>query len=459
MFSRIIKISFFCVAAGLFFFACRKPQTPDPQNTEWFSGGKQTVFVTGNGAFSQVFPTISGNRLIQHERGDKLFESVFNSDPSKPFFGLGPIFNNVSCVSCHIGDGRGKAPNPGEKLNSLLIRISIDGTDPHGGPNPVPLFGGQLQQRSIVGAKPEAEVNITYAEQVYYFPDGEQYSLRTPQISFTDAYKALPGNVMMSSRIASPVFGLGLLEAIPEETLTLWEDPNDADGDGISGRKNKVWSVLENRLVTGRFGWKAGQPSVLQQSAGAANEDMGVTSFIYPVESSYGQDQYAISHRKKEMTDSQIWAIAFYIRTLAVPARRNADDIDVQRGKNLFKNIGCNSCHKADYFTGYNMAEPEFNYQRIFPYTDLLLHDMGAGLADNRPEFLANGFEWRTPPLWGIGLSRIVNGHNNFLHDGRARNFTEAIMWHGGEAQNSRNKYAQLSKAERTQLLKFLESL
>lgn len=448
----------FC-ASALVFFACRKPSEPDPQNTEWFSGGRQTVFVTGTGAFSQVFPVLSANRLLQHERGDKLFEAIFNSDPSKPFYGLGPIFNNVSCASCHIGDGRGKAPLPGEALTSLLIRISLDGADPHGGPNPVPSFGGQLQQRSIVGARQEADVNVSYTEQVFTFADGEQYALRTPHYVLTNPYKSLPGNVLISPRIASPVFGLGLLEAVPEETLALWEDPNDRDGDGISGKRNRVWSVLERKMVTGRFGWKAGQPSVLQQSAGAANEDMGITNYIYGVESSYGQEQYNMSKGKKEIADSQLWAMAYYVRSLAVPARRNADDKDVQVGKSLFKNLGCLSCHKADYYTASNMAEPEFNYQRVFPYTDLLLHDMGAGLADNRPEYQANGFEWRTPPLWGIGLTRIINGHNNFLHDGRARNFTEAIMWHGGEAEASKNRYAQLSKADRTRLLKFLESL
>lgn len=428
-------------------------------NEDWFSGGKQTVFSSNSGAFSEAFPVMRANAMELHDRGDILFEAKFISDPSRYNYGLGPLYNNISCVSCHVGDGRGKAPLPGDLFQGMLLRISIDGTDPHGGPNPAPGFGGQLQQRSIVGTKPEVEIAISYTEQEYQFPDGEKYFLRKPEFQLNNPYIPLPANYHISPRMASPVFGLGLLEAVPVSTVLAWADPDDANGDGISGKANMVWSVLDNKAMLGRFGWKAGQPTVLQQSAGAANQDMGVTNYVFPVENSFGQSQFAYSKGIKEISDSNMYALAYYVRTLAVPGRRNAANAEVKQGQKLFNLSGCNACHKSDYFTGFNMAEPEFNYQRIFPYTDLLLHDMGAGLADNRTEFLANGVEWRTAPLWGIGLTRVVNGHNNFLHDGRARNLIEAIMWHGGEAENSKNKFAALSKAERMQLLSYLESL
>lgn len=186
---------------------------------------------------------------------------------------------------------------------------------------------------------------------------------------------------------------------------------------------------------------------------------MGVTSFIFPTESTFGQPQHSLSMGRKEISDSLLFAVAYYVRTLAVPGRRKADDEEVQQGKALFRQVGCANCHNPIFTTQTNVGAPEFSNQTIFPYTDMLLHDMGDGLADNRPEFEADGYEWRTAPLWGIGLTKAVNGHNNFLHDGRARNYTEAIMWHGGEAETSKNSFAKLNKAQRDAVLKFLGSL
>lgn len=440
--------------------SCLKPETlSEDDYNEWYSGGTQTVFVSGTGAYSNAFPLLTPLKEEEHEIGDIAFEAVFNSDPNQLNYGLGPLYNNVSCASCHIGDGRGKAPNAGEQLASLLIRISIPGTDAHGGPNPVPGFGGQLQHRGILGAPQEANVLVSYTEKTYSFADGETYTLRKPVYILAAPYAALPANVMISPRIASPVFGLGLLEAIDEQDILALEDVNDKDGDGISGKANRVWDVEKQGHSLGRFGWKAGQPSVIQQSAGAYNEDMGITSFIFPKESTEGQPQHTMSAGVKEISDSLLFAVAYYVRTLAVPGRRKADNETVQQGKALFRNIGCTNCHNPMFTTTTNVASPEFSSQHIFPYTDMLLHDMGEGLADYRPEFAADGFEWRTSPLWGIGLTKAVNGHNNFLHDGRARNLTEAIMWHGGEAENAKNRFAQLSKGQREAVLKFLNSL
>lgn len=446
--------------AIVFVFACRKavPLEESEQN-EWYSGGMQTVFVTGSGAYSQPFPNMSEEKHEMHEHGDLGFETTFNGDPKQRNYGLGPVYNNVSCVSCHIGDGRGKAPNPGEALSSLLIRISIPGVNSVGGPNPVPLFGGQLQPRSILGTSAEASVQVSYNENTYSFPDGEVYSLREPNYQLNNHYTSMPGNTMLSARMASPVFGLGLLEAVHEDDILAKADPEDKDGDGISGKANIVWEVDKGGYSLGRFGWKAGQPSVIQQSAGAYNEDMGITNRIFPVESSHGQIQGQLSNGKVELSDSTLYAVAYYVQSLAVPGRRRVNDPEVMQGKALFAQIGCNKCHLNSMQTAPNMAFPELSNQRIYPYTDLLLHNMGPGLADNRPEFQADGFEWRTPPLWGIGLSKAVNGHYNFLHDGRARNFTEAIMWHGGEAEQVKNAFAYLSKTERKAVLAFLDSL
>ncbi len=440
--------------------SCKQEDTATIKDHEWYSGGKQTVFVHGSGAFSQVFPNLTAEKLMLHDRGDKLFEATFNNDPTTRFFGLGPIFNAESCAGCHVGDGRGKVPvNDGDPMSTLLLRIaqmqSLDG----GKPNPYPNFGGQIQHRSILGVKAETDIHVTFTEQQFFFPDGEAYTLRQPHYQFVNAYKDMALPFMLSARMPSPVFGLGLLEAVPESTLMGWEDPSDADGDGIKGKRNIVHSALGGDWATGRFGWKAGQPSVIEQTAGALNQDMGITSFIFPTENAYGQEQMLGINSKKEISDSNLVALAYYVRSLAVPGRRNADDVDVLEGKRLFQQIGCGGCHKSGYYTGANMIDPELNYQKIYPYTDLLLHDMGIGLADGYVEYKAGGSDWRTPPLWGIGLTKMVNGNQHFLHDGRARNFVEAIMWHGGESQKSVEGFSKLSADERAKVVKFLNSL
>lgn len=446
--------------AFVVFQSCRKPKEVKEEDlNEWYSGGKQTTFASGTSAFGQAFNGLSKEKDALHEAGDVAFTSIFNSDNTQLNHGLGPIFNNQSCGFCHVADGRGKAPMAGEALSSLLLRISVPGQGPHGEPNPVPGFGGQLQQRGIFGVLAEAGVTVSYSEATYQFPDGESYSLRQPTFTIINPYMPMPGSVMVSPRMATPVFGLGLLEAIDESSILSKADENDSDGDGISGKPNYVYDILSQRNKLGRFGWKAAQPTIMQQSAAAYVEDIGVTNFMFPTESSFGQMQYDNKDDDHELGDSTLYAVSYYIKTLAVPGRRNANDAVVKNGKQLFNSIGCVKCHVASYTTGADMAFPEVSNQRIYPYTDLLLHDMGPGLADNRPDFNASGSEWRTAPLWGIGLTATVNGHNNFLHDGRARSLTEAIMWHGGEAAGAKQRFENLSKESRAALLKFLGSL
>ncbi|MBL7764274.1 MAG: c-type cytochrome [Chitinophagaceae bacterium] len=428
-------------------------------DSEWLSGGLQTVYDQSSAAFSHAFPVLSENLERVHEIGDVQFEATFVSAPAPVNPGRGPIFNNVSCSSCHIADGRGKVPGSGDTSVLMLFRISIAGENAHGGPNPVPGFGDQIQNRSTLGIAKEADVTIAYTEQAFAFDDGTPYKLRFPAYTVTNTYTAFPGDVMLSPRVAAPVFGLGLLEAVSDADVLAKADENDANADGISGKPNFVWNAVTKTTTLGRFGWKANQPSLLQQVAAAYNGDIGVTTSIFPVESSFGQPQYDNRDDDYELSDSLLHAVEFYVKTLAVPVRRNADNPVVKNGKQLFINAGCASCHIPDMRTSVNVAFPAVSNQLIHPYTDLLLHDMGDDLADNRPDFKATGKEWRTAPLWGIGLTQKVNGHNNFLHDGRARSLLEAIMWHGGEAATAKNKVKAMSADERSSLIKFLESL
>jgi CxxC motif-containing protein (DUF1111 family) len=421
------------------------------------SGGATTVFNVTADAFSQPAPTLAGLSLARHDEGDEDFEVEFVPAPAAENSGLGPVFDNVSCESCHVGDGRGRPPAPGEQTESFLYRASIDGRGPHGGPVPVPDFGGQLQLRAVPGFTPEVSAVISYATTRGTFADGTPFELRAPQYDLQGLYAPLPPGVLISPRTAPVVFGLGLLEAVPESQIYALSDPRDRDRDGVSGRVNVVYNEVRRQNAVGRFGWKANAPTLLQQTAGAYNGDMGVTSSIFPAESCEGRpgcERHAI-----EVEDETVGGVAFYTQTLGVPARRNVDDPTASRGEQLFYAAGCAGCHMPTLRTGFLKGVPEVANQVIHPYTDLLVHDMGPGLADNRPDFQASGQEWRTPPLWGIGLVQTVNGHTNFLHDGRARSLMEAVLWHGGEARRARERVRGFSAGERAALIAFLQSL
>jgi CxxC motif-containing protein (DUF1111 family) len=290
------------------------------------------------------------------------------------------------------------------------------------------------------------------------------YSLQKPIYEFLNlGYGALQPNTMISPRIAQQIPGLGLLEAISESSILALADVNDSNGDGISGKPNYVWDYQKQQKTLGRFGWKANQPSLFQQTASALLGDMGITSSLFPSEnltalqsSIYGN---IANGGSPEISDDNLRKTVFYIQNLAVPARRNHKDAVVLQGKQVFEELGCAKCHTPKMQTSTDYPVAQLRNQTIRPYTDMLLHDMGEGLADNRPDFEANGNEWRTPPLWGIGLINLVNKHTNFLHDGRARNLEEAILWHSGEGENSKKKFTQKQKADRDALIKFLESL
>ncbi len=439
---------------------CRKPEPLTEESyDERLSGGSQTAFDATSHAFSNPFGGLSEYEYEMHNLGDAAFEKTFITAPASTNSGLGPAFNNVSCKSCHHNDGIG-VPTAGDPQSSLLMRISVTNMkDVHGGALAVPGYGTQVQDKSVFGKQPEATVNITYSYQQYSFADGETYELRTPTYTLSNLYIPINGSYLLSPRLAPPVFGLGLLEAIPEDQIVANADANDADGNGISGKPNYVWDPHTQTKTLGRFGLKSNTASVITQVAAAFNNDIGITSFIFPKETIYGQSQNDQLNDDPEIDDYTLNAVKFYMETLQVPARRNVSDAQVIKGKEIFLAAKCESCHKQTFTTAVNVAFPQLSNQRIHPYTDLLVHDMGAGLADNRPDFDADGNEWRTSPLWGVGLFEVVNYPAYYLHDGRARTLIEAIMWHGGEAQHSKEYVQQLSKTDRDALLKFLRSL
>ena len=336
----------------------------------------------------------------------------------------------------------------------------MPGTGPHSEPLPVDGFGTQLQTKSIFGGMPEGRLEVNYIEQIVAFVDGTQVSLRQPQYQITDTYQPLPAGILTSPRNAPPVFGLGLLEAIPESDLLVLADEQDTNGDGISGKPNYAWDIARQQMKLGRFGWKAANPSLAQQTADAFHQDMGVTSaFYFPVEHCESQANCTAGiGPAPDISRDFVDLTAFYSQSLGVPAPRGFDQTDVQQGRRLFLALNCAACHVPAHTTGIHPL-PELSGQVIYPYTDLLLHDMGDGLADGRPDHAANGREWRTPPLWGIGLTQIVNPKATFLHDGRARTLEEAILWHDGEGAIAKEKYRKLSKQDRNRLIRFLESL
>lgn len=451
------------IGVSLLVSACGSEETisPAPDETRPLSGGQATVFDASSQAFEMPIPTLSANELDMFLAGDATFEQVFVTPPAEVNPGAGPVFSHTSCVGCHLRDGRGRSAFGAEPpfVGSMLMRVSLPGLSTHGGPAPVPGFGVQLGDRANYGVQPEARVQVSYFETAEKLADGEEVYLKHPVYHIVEPYRPLPAGVLLSARMAPPVFGRGLLEAISESDILALSDPSDTDGDGISGRPNYVHNFRTGRTELGRFGLKANNPDILQQVASAYNEDMGVTSPYFPRESVWGQPQHDGRDDDPEITQKTLDITTFYIQTLAVPARRNWDDPQVIRGEILFESTGCAGCHTTTFRTGSHEI-PSLSGQVIHPYTDLLLHDMGEALEDNRPDFEATGREWKTPALWGLGLTETVNGSPpGFLHDGRAATLLEAIMFHGGEAERSREAVRRLSTENREALLSFLRSL
>ncbi len=473
---------------------------------------------------------LQGAALERHISGDGEFERQFTRAPNTEHpevDGVGPVFNNNSCIECHSRDGRGnyslealEAPtNQWTKLGAneaIFLRISVEPESTctpspencYCAPKDVPGFSSQLFHRGVFGVRPEAptsntgqaDVYVKFDQQEVSYADGEKVALSKPTFQIRNPYdspnekpedsnpaisRLLQADVKTSPRMGMPMFGLGLLEAIPEADILALADPEDTNNDGISGKANYVCDLAKKMAgetefrSLGRFGWKANTPSVAVQGSGAYRGDMGVTNYFFPDESILGtlqHDTYLDTHplddgqNGAEVSEDVVHDVLFYSSTLAVPARRNATNAEVRKGATLFHQANCTACHTPVFTTGIHpgvpgsdgqiaVQIPEVANQKIYPFTDMLLHDMGEGLADNRTDFQATGREWKTRPLWGLGLTQTVNPLAGFLHDSRAKTIEEAVLWHGGEAEESKESFRNMVKTDREALIAFLKSL
>lgn len=432
------------VLGALLSFGLNSWRSSSPGQTG--AGGATTVNNRSSRAFSQPAPGLSAAEFDQHAEGDANFEAVFVTAPAQVNPGLGPLFNNAACVGCHIKDGRGM-PEPGQSL--VRVSLPMGEVNPAMGVVPVPEIGVQIRDRAVYGHVPDARMAMDWQTQVGQYPDGRAYELRSPRLKLTqaDPEKPLPDDMLTSLRVPPPIFGSGLLEVVSEVAILDQADPDDRNQDGISGRPNRVWDPGAQAEALGRFGFKANTVSLEVQTAVAYFNDMGVTNPVF----TGGQASPDVDRQTLDTT-------TFYVQTLGVPARTLRDDPQVQRGERLFAQVGCTACHVATLKTG-PADIPVLANQTIHPYTDLLLHDMGGGLADNRPDFDASGSEWRTAPLWGLGLVQTVLPYAGYLHDGRARTIEEAVLWHDGEAAESKAQFMALGERDRAALLQFLNSL
>ena len=470
-----LRLSALFLALGL--SACDDaPRFTKAEPGEARSGGAATVRKSDQNAFSLPSANLPPSRRVDFSVGNSFFRSPWVTAPSTTTArdGLGPLFNTNACQNCHIKDGRGHPPLPNAANSvSMLVRLSIPDAPQYAkvieqlGVVPEPVYGGQFQDMAVPGVVPEGKVRVEYTPVPVRFKDGTEVELRKPVLQITQlGYGPMHPDTRFSARVAPPMIGLGLLEAIPEDAILANAAAQAKDKNGINGRPNRVWDDELQKTVIGRFGWKAGQPNLNQQNVHAFSGDMGLTTRLRPFDDC-SDAQTACKQApngngpngEPEVSDNILRLVLFYSRNLAVPARRGINDEQVLAGKNLFFQAGCQSCHTPKYTTAANAAEPELANQVIRPYSDLLLHDMGDGLADNRTEFQASGRDWRTPPLWGIGLTQAVSGHTQFLHDGRARNLLEAVLWHGGEAQAAQQQVLAFNAEQRAALLAFLNSL
>ena len=448
-----------CITFLYLFTQCSLWERYQSQKEE-LSGGDTTTFDRTLNAFNKPASNLKNhNKILKFNKGNQTFKATWTNEQGKKLTGLGPLFNSNSCNGCHFLSGRGHNKLEGEKdFRSMIFKLSYEKL------SPLPGYGSQIQDKSINKEKISIEVtpNVTFQEKKGHFPDGEEYTLLEPKYEFTNWKYGEPEKFSFSPRVAPVIYGMGLLSLISEETLKAIADPEDKNKDGISGKINMAFHYKTREQKVGRFGWKASHPDIKQIISVALHQDMGITSELFPnqnCEPEQIQCKKAQGNNKPEIDKDTFDDLDYYTMLVAVPARRYVQDSDVLQGRKLFSGIGCINCHIRELKTGNNLEYPELSNQVIYPYTDLLLHDMGEGLADGVREFSASGKEWRTSPLWGLGMYPLVSQHNRLLHDGRARGVKEAILWHGGEAQQSKEAYMNLTKEQRSAVLEFLRSL
>lgn len=457
---------------------------PTIELSENYPGGDGSVSFTPFPSFMLPMENLESQKKSDFHAGKALARQPWIKAPTVTFArdGLGPVFNARTCLMCHVNGGRGVMPVAGDvRLDTAFLRLSIPGFDAVHGVVAEPMYGDQLQTQSTSLAHmfrhlkdadlkhsvaPEAYIFPNWSESSFTYPDGTKINLREPDVKITNlGYGKMHPDTMMGLRNAPPLLGVGLLENIRQKDINRLVDEDDSNSDGISGRLNMVWDFEKNKTVPGRFGLKSNKASVRLQTAGALNGDMGISNPIFREQPCTEKQKECLNQvtgidfHGDEISEELMGLMIDFTRTLGVPKRRNPNSDKVISGRALFYETGCAECHHPSYTTGKNKEYPHLANQTIWPYTDLLLHDMGEGLADGRPDYLATGSEWRTPPLWGVGLSGRVNGANNFLHDGRARNIEEAIIWHGGEAEQTKQKFVSLDKMQRENLIEFVNSL
>jgi CxxC motif-containing protein (DUF1111 family) len=449
------------LAAALGMMACSSSKSPSPgvDPSEALLGGDGTVFDDGDEAFAYPARNLSQAHRDPFQMGDAIFNRNWVPAPGPGGNdGLGPSYNAISCSGCHANNGRGAPPQRAdEPFLGLLLRLGVPGVDAHGGPSGDPSYGDQLQPYGMFGVPGEGTPTVAYAETPGTYADGTGYSLRTPSYSIGAlAFGPLDPKEMIGPRLAPQTVGLGLLAAVDESTILGFAAKN-------GGKPNRVWDGQKQQIVLGRFGLKANQPSLEQQVMGASRNDMGITDSEFPTENcppvQTACAKAPMSDDQPNLTPLRENALIVHAYGLAVPARRNLGDATAARGEQLFAQAGCSACHIPSMTTGTLPDWPELSNQTIHPFTDLLVHDMGPGLADGRPDYQASGSEWRTPPLWGLGLVQAIDGYLFLLHDGRARGFEEAILWHGGQGDDAKKAFAAMTKADRDALVAFLSSL
>jgi CxxC motif-containing protein (DUF1111 family) len=455
-----------------------------PEAFEVMQGGAGTIKkLINHDIFSHPAANLTFEGRQEFMVGNGLFRKDWVSSPASTLAsdGLGPLFNARSCQGCHVKDGRGSVPGF-ESLErsdavALLVRLSLPKSVDEARARldqgevaslPDPIYGHQLQPFAVAGLTAEGRIKIDYTQIPVSLNGGETAQLMSPAYSVENlGYGPLHPDVRLSPRLAPPMLGLGLLEAIHQDDILA--NMVRGPGDGVSGRANWVRDVKTGQKVLGRFNWKAGQPDVEHQASAAFSGDMGLSTPLFP--NHYGDCTAAQSAcflmpngAQESLGEHEVPArlmdfVTMYSQNLALPQRRDVDDARVLAGKKQFYESNCIACHVPKYVTRRDAPRPEHRFQLIWPYTDLLLHDMGPGLADGQDEGDASGREWRTPPLWGTGLTKTVNPDATWLHDGRARTLLEAVLWHGGEAQAARDRVVAMTPQERADLIRFLESL
>lgn len=415
------------------------------------------------GAYQHAFPLPDEAAEERFDRGRNVLNKVWVIAPSEDALhdGLGPLFNQRSCIACHPANGRGHVPEtPDVPMVSALVRLSVRD---RGQIVPHPAYGEQLNEQGTPDVPGEGHAEVSYTLHKVKLSDGTVIELRKPHLTFRELhYGPIAPSVMTSLRVAPAIFGLGLLELVAESALLEYADPNDRNHDGISGRPNLIRDGRRGVSVPGRFGWKASSPDLFTQIASAFNQDLGLTTLLMQ-ESNCTRAETACleapSGGDPEVAHFMMENLTTYLMYVAPPDTRNIADAEAARGAELFRSIGCAACHRETLTTRTDARNPGLSGKQFHPYTDLLLHDLGPGLADGRPDHDASGSEWRTAPLWGIGLAQQIDPDARFLHDGRARSLVEAIVWHDGEARGARDRFGKLSAADRAALLAFLGSL